>query len=166
MANWKINCMEDSYPGLWHTWFREQIVAVGWPPPEFGLRTPKEKRDWSLARRYLMQMSPGDKVVVQLKNWRVGRIGTVLDKQIEAAQIDPVIAQIDLSIEAVKRFGSALASAHAEQANEFTKLQQVHQVADELLNNPLINSDPTGTECVWDDELRLGWRLRDGRGCG
>ena len=33
MANWKINCMEDSYPGLWHTWFREQIVAVGWPPP-------------------------------------------------------------------------------------------------------------------------------------
>jgi hypothetical protein len=28
MANWKINCMEDHYPGLWHTWFREQIVAV------------------------------------------------------------------------------------------------------------------------------------------
>ncbi len=91
MANWKINCMEDSYPGLWHTWFREQIVAVGWPPPEFGLRTSKEKPDWSLARRYLLQMSPGDKVVVQLKNWRVGRIGTVLSKEIEDEEWNPSV---------------------------------------------------------------------------
>jgi hypothetical protein len=91
MANWKINCMEDSYPGLWHTWFREQIVAVGWPPPEFGLRAPKDKHDWSLARRYLMQMSPGDKVVVQLKNWRVGRIGTVLSKEIEDGEWNPSV---------------------------------------------------------------------------
>jgi hypothetical protein len=67
LANWKINCMEDSYPGLWHTWFREQIVAVGWPPPEFGLHTQKEKRDWSVARRYLLQMSRDDKVIVQAK---------------------------------------------------------------------------------------------------
>jgi hypothetical protein len=91
MANWKINCMEDSYPGLWHTWFREQIVAVGWPPPEFGLRAPKEKHDWSLARRYLMKMSAGDKVVVQLKNWRVGRIGTVLSKEIEDGEWNPSV---------------------------------------------------------------------------
>lgn len=83
MTNWKINCMEKDYPGLWHTWFREQIVAVGWPPPEFGLHTPNARRDWSLARRYLLQVSPEDKVIVQLKNWRVGRIGTVLRKQIE-----------------------------------------------------------------------------------
>jgi hypothetical protein len=46
--------VEDSYLGPWHTWFVEQIVAVGWPPPEFGLRTPKEKHNWSLARRYFM----------------------------------------------------------------------------------------------------------------
>ena len=91
MANWKINCMEDSYPGLWHTWFREQIVAVGWPPPEYGLRTSKEKPAWSLARRYLMQISPGDKVVVQLKNWRVGRVGTVLRKEIEDSDWKPSV---------------------------------------------------------------------------
>jgi hypothetical protein len=83
--------MEDHYPGLWHTWFREQIVAVGWPPPGFGLHTAQAKRDWSLARRYLLQMSVGDKVIVQLRNWRVGRIGTVLDKQIEDAQWDPSV---------------------------------------------------------------------------
>jgi hypothetical protein len=91
VANWKINCMEDSYPGLWHTWFREQVVAVGWPPPTFGLRTQKERRDWSIARSYLQQMSPGDKVVVQLKNWRVGRIGTVLEKQIEDEEWNPSV---------------------------------------------------------------------------
>lgn len=81
MANWKINCMEDDYPGLWHTWFREQVVAVGWPPPEFGLHTANAPHDWSLARRYLQQVAAGDKVIVQLKNWRVGRIGTVLDNR-------------------------------------------------------------------------------------
>lgn len=91
MANWKINCMEDDYPGLWHTWFRQQIVAVGWPPPQFGLHTPNAAHDWSLARRYLLQVSAGDKVIVQLRSWRVGRIGMVLGKQIEDAEWSPSV---------------------------------------------------------------------------
>ncbi|MBZ5532398.1 MAG: endonuclease NucS [Acidobacteriia bacterium] len=91
MANWKINCMENEYPGLWHTWFKEQIVAVGWPPDDYGLRTPTKVRAWSDARRYLMQIEPDDKVVVQLKNWRVGRIGTVLSKQIEDKEWNPSV---------------------------------------------------------------------------
>jgi len=91
VANWKINCMEDDYPGLWHTWFREQIVAVGWPPPEFGLHAANAPPDWSLARRYLQQVAAGDNVVVQLKNWRVGRIGTVLSTQIEDAEWSPSV---------------------------------------------------------------------------
>jgi Endonuclease NucS len=91
VANWKINCMENEYPGLWHTWFKEQIVAVGWPPDNFGLRTETKERSWSAARRYLIQIDPGDKVVVQLKNWRVGRIGTVLSKQIEDNEWNPSV---------------------------------------------------------------------------
>lgn len=91
MANWKINCMEDKYPGLWHTWFREQIVAVGWPPPEYGLRAQTDVRAWSAARRCLLQIAPGDKVIVQLKHWRVGRIGTVLSKQIEDEEWEPSV---------------------------------------------------------------------------
>src|SRR5947209_15183992 len=75
---WKINCMEDHYPGLWHTWFTEQVVGVGWPPPRWGLRTPTRDKAWDMARRCLLRIRPGDRVVVQLKNWRVGRIGTVL----------------------------------------------------------------------------------------
>jgi hypothetical protein len=91
VANWKINCMEDEYPGLWHTWFREQVVAVGWPPDDYGLSTTTKVRAWSDARRYLMQIKPNDKVIVQLKNWRVGRIGTVLSKQIEDSEWNPSV---------------------------------------------------------------------------
>ncbi|MBN9663647.1 MAG: DUF91 domain-containing protein [Acidobacteria bacterium] len=89
MANWKINCMEDQYPGLWHTWFREQIVAVGWPPGDFGLRTQTDVRAWANTRRHLIEICPGDRVIVQLKHWRVGRIGTVLSKQIEDEDWSP-----------------------------------------------------------------------------
>lgn len=91
MANWKINCMEDKYPGLWHTWFREQIVAVGWPPDEHGLHASTDSRAWGDARRHLIQIDPGDKVIVQLKHWRMGRIGTVLTKQIEDDQWNPTV---------------------------------------------------------------------------
>jgi hypothetical protein len=91
MTNWKINCMEDEYPGLWHTWFKEQIIAVGWPPDNFGLVKPTKDQAWSRARGCLRQVEPGDRVVVQLKNWRVGRIGTVLSKQIEDQDWNPSV---------------------------------------------------------------------------
>ena len=29
---WIVNCMENKYPGMWQRWFRNQCVAVGWPP--------------------------------------------------------------------------------------------------------------------------------------
>ena len=91
MTNWKINCMEKEYPGLWHTWFKEQIVAIGWPPDNFGLRKPTEDHAWSRARACLTQIEPGDRVVVQLKNWRVGRIGMALSKQIEDQEWSPSV---------------------------------------------------------------------------
>ena len=71
---WKINCMEDKYPGLWFTWFTEQVAAVGWAPPEWGLETATAETAWKRARKCLNRIKPGDRIVVQLKNWRVGRI--------------------------------------------------------------------------------------------
>ncbi|MHB1936705.1 MAG: endonuclease NucS domain-containing protein [Acidobacteriaceae bacterium] len=88
---WKINCMEDEYPGLWHTWFTEQVVAVGWWPPKWGLRTPTEDSAWDLARRCLLKVKPEDRIVVQLKNWRIGRIGTVLKLKISDDQWNPTV---------------------------------------------------------------------------
>jgi len=91
MAYWKINCMEDKYPGLWQTWFTEQVVAVGWPPPKWQLRGQNPSPDWRRARRYLMEIAVGDKVIVQLKKWRVGRVGTILEKHIEDAEWNPSV---------------------------------------------------------------------------
>src|SRR5207253_3099525 len=91
MQYWKINCMEDKYPGLWHTWFTEQVVAVGWPPPKFGLQTPTGDTAWQKARRRLMRIKPNDRIVVQLKNWRIGRIGTVLGLKITDNEWTPTV---------------------------------------------------------------------------
>jgi hypothetical protein len=91
MAYWKINCMEDKYPGLWQTWFTEQIVAVGWPPLTWKLHGKNPSPDWRRARRHLMAVAVGDKVIVQLKNWRVGRVGTVLEKRIEDSEWKPSV---------------------------------------------------------------------------
>lgn len=38
MALWKVHCLEDYYPGMWHRWYRHQCVAIGWPPPKWKLR--------------------------------------------------------------------------------------------------------------------------------
>lgn len=88
---WKINCMEDKYPGLWHTWFREQVAAVGWGPGDFGLDKPTTDTAWQLARGCLKRVNPGDRVVVQLKNWRVGRVGTVLAVKIRDDEWNPSV---------------------------------------------------------------------------
>jgi len=83
--------MEDQYPGLWHSWFTEQVVAVGWPPPRWSLQTPSKDSAWDLARRRLLRIKPGDRIVVQLKNWRIGRLGTVLNLKIEDDQWNPTV---------------------------------------------------------------------------
>lgn len=88
---WKINCMEDEYPGLWHTWFREQVVAVGWAPPKFRLDAPTKDRAWRMARTRLLKVKPGDEIVVQLKDWRIGRIGTVLGLRIKDVEWNPTV---------------------------------------------------------------------------
>ncbi len=88
---WKINCMENKYPGLWQTWFTEQVVAVGWPPPDWGLRTPTDTSGWEWARGSLLKIKPEDQIIVQLSHWRVGRIGTVLKLKIEDDEWNPTV---------------------------------------------------------------------------
>jgi hypothetical protein len=65
--------------------------CCGMAPEHHGLRTSTKWQSWANARRCLIQIKTGDKVVVQLKHWRVGRIGTVLSKQIEDTQWKPTV---------------------------------------------------------------------------
>jgi len=93
MKFWKIYCEEDKYPGLWQRWFQEQCVAVGWPPGwDFHLVGSTNKaHGWADARAKLQSIVPGDRIVVHLKNWRLGRVGEVVKKQIEDSEWDPLV---------------------------------------------------------------------------
>lgn len=50
MNVWTVNCMEERYPGLWYTWFRDQAAAVGWPPDDFQLEGGSGGHGWGSAR--------------------------------------------------------------------------------------------------------------------
>lgn len=89
---WKINCMEDSYPGMWHRWYRHQCVAVGWYAKlGYTLQGPAKNRGWARARGALQRIAVGDWVVVALRGHRVGRIGEVTGKLVDDEHWDPLV---------------------------------------------------------------------------
>src|SRR5690606_38059395 len=89
---WKVNCMEDWYPGMWHRWYRHQCVAVGWYAKwGYTIEGPAKDRGWARARRALSQIAVGDHVIVALRGHRVGRIGEVTAKLIGDEHWDPLV---------------------------------------------------------------------------
>lgn len=91
---WKINCEEDKYPGMWQRWFKNQCVAVGWPPGDEGYslsENKKGKKGWSTARNAIRKMKGGDLVVVAMTNNKIARIGEITGKAIEDNQWDPLV---------------------------------------------------------------------------
>ncbi len=96
MTLWKINCMEDRFPGMWQRWFRSQCVAVGWHS-EWGFplkgHIPAEEHAaaWSRARSSLQKIKIGDHIIVSLRGHRVGRLGEVTGKAIEDADWNPLV---------------------------------------------------------------------------
>ena len=90
---WKINCMEDEYPGMWQRWFKEQCVAVGWAS-SWGFRLDGKTKGglgWNIARKAIKEMAVGDYVVVALRDSRVGRIGQITGKAIGDDAWDPLV---------------------------------------------------------------------------
>lgn len=95
MGLWKINCMEDRYPGMWQRWYRHQCVAVGWYS-KWGYRltgksSGQHEAGWRRARIALQQIQVSDHVVVALRGHKVGRLGVVTGKAIEDANWDPLV---------------------------------------------------------------------------
>jgi hypothetical protein len=91
MNYWKIYCMEEKYPGLWYTWFRDQVAAVVWPPDSFHLENGSGEHGWGAARNYLQKVVIGDSLVVQLSGNRVGRLGTVTGKHVADSEWQPTV---------------------------------------------------------------------------
>ena len=89
---WIVNCMEYEYPGMWQRWFRNQCVAIGWPPKGgYRLDDPRGDRAWDRVRSALHQMEIGDRVVVALRDRRVGRIGEVTGMEVGDDEWNPLV---------------------------------------------------------------------------
>lgn len=92
MTYWKVYCEENEFPGLWPRWYKSQCVATGWPAGKGHTLEGKTKDyGWSVARKALKLVEPGDTVIVQLKDNRVGRIGEVVRKEISDDQWNPTV---------------------------------------------------------------------------
>jgi hypothetical protein len=96
MTLWKINCMEDDYPGMWQRWSRNQCVGVGWHSkwgyPLSGQVTASEHgAAWVRARSAIQRVNLGDFVIVSLRGHRVGRLGEVTGKAIDDHQWNPLV---------------------------------------------------------------------------
>lgn len=96
MTLWKINCMEDRFPGMWQRWFRNQCVAVGWHsewgfPLTGSIPAKEHAAAWSRARSSLQKIQIGDYVIVSLRGNRVGRLAEVTGKAIEDDDWNPLV---------------------------------------------------------------------------
>jgi hypothetical protein len=93
MRLWKINCMENEFPGMWQRWFLNQCVAVGWYG-EWGYKLSGDTdggQGWSRARKILREIAVGDNIVVALRNHRVGRLGEVTSKTVSDNDWRPLV---------------------------------------------------------------------------
>ncbi|HXP29967.1 MAG TPA: hypothetical protein VN832_02675 [Stellaceae bacterium] len=102
MTLWKINCMEDEYPGMWQRWFLHQCVAVGWHSDwGYPLSGPIEATEgatgWSWARNALQKIRDRDLIVVALKHHRVGRLGEVTGKAISDEDWNPLVPRSSIA---------------------------------------------------------------------
>ena len=89
---WIVNCMETHYPSLWPRWFRNQCVAVGWPPNDgYTLEGPHCAPGWRNARNALGRMRVGDRVAVALGDRRIGRFGEITGIRVGDDEWNPLV---------------------------------------------------------------------------
>ncbi|OHB75178.1 MAG: hypothetical protein A2Z34_01595 [Planctomycetes bacterium RBG_16_59_8] len=90
MTYWKVYCLEDKWPGLWRRCFQHQAASVGWPA-DWGYHLDGKSKPWSKARNALNAIQVGDKLVVQLRHHRIGRIGEITGLKVQDNQWDPLV---------------------------------------------------------------------------
>jgi len=88
---WKVYCMENRFPGLWHRLYRHQCVAIGWPPPHNRLKGKTKGPGWAKARKALSRMAAGDYVIAALKGNRVARLGQITALAVDDKEWDPLV---------------------------------------------------------------------------
>lgn len=95
---WIVNCPVLYAPGVWTTWYRENCVALGWPPPTSRLEGPTDSQGWEYARSRAKQIKPGDYVIPYLMKWRLGPLARVVDVRIRDEEWAPTVPKGQYSL--------------------------------------------------------------------
>jgi hypothetical protein len=98
---------------LWDRWYRENCVAVGFPPPperDNVLYGPAPTRGWTdkgwgYARNRLKEIQVGDAVIPFLKERRIGPVGIINKISVSDEEWNPTI-QPDELVQRVDRHGN------------------------------------------------------------
>ena len=89
---WKVRCMDNYFPGMWQRWYKNQCVALGWPPAGgYTLLGESIDKSWSYTRNRLLEIQDGDFVAVLLSGNRIGRIGQVVGLAIDDDDWSPFV---------------------------------------------------------------------------
>ena len=92
--HWIVICPErQTKGGLWRIWYRENCVAIGWPPSSYHPDGPTDRVGWRSARECLRKMEPGDTVIPYLQKWRVGPFGVIRTVHLADEEWNPTVPE-------------------------------------------------------------------------
>lgn len=86
-----ISPERQSQGGVWRVWYRENCVAIGWPPSSYHPDGPTDSAGWRWARECLRKMEPGDTVIPYLQQWRVGPVGIIRKVHLADEEWNPTV---------------------------------------------------------------------------
>ena len=98
---WVVTCPVSRIENgveVWRRWYRERIVAVGFPPtkhcekePGYSLINDPPSLNWDVNRRCLLDMKVGDKILPFLLERRIGPVGTIRALRVSDGEWSPTV---------------------------------------------------------------------------
>jgi len=93
MSDWFVVCPESEVRGgVWHRWFSEQCVAVGWAPSEWSMTGHSDHPGWTRVRNWLKSLQAGNRIIPYSRDSLVGPVGTVVRADVGDASWKPTVA--------------------------------------------------------------------------
>lgn len=94
--HWIVICPERyARRGIWHVWYRDKCVAIGWPPSKYHPEGDTDVSGWRWARDCMRKMQPGELVIPYLQQWRVGPVGVIKKVHLADEDWNPTVAKGD-----------------------------------------------------------------------
>ena len=87
---WKVNCMDDEWPGLWRHWYKNQCVTIGFSP-YYKPHHLRNNKGWAQCKNIFKKIKIGDYIIAALHNNKMGRIGTIIELAVDDKDWNPIV---------------------------------------------------------------------------